>query len=121
MAGPVAERWRDRWIVRPDDKALMADLARVRGLEGGPCDACRAARAAIVETGHGADAAAIDRLRELESFALDAVRSPPIWRAIRALAISLMAEGTLDGDAAEATCRSFFKPGGLAAPAPLEQ
>jgi hypothetical protein len=34
MAGAIAERWRNRWIVRPPDRALMADLARVRGLEG---------------------------------------------------------------------------------------
>jgi hypothetical protein len=116
MAGAIAERWRNRWIVRPDDKALLADLARVRGLEGGACDQCRAARAAIVETGHGPDAAAINRLRDLELWTIDAIKSPPIWAAIRALATKLMAEGTQDGAGVEAICGDFFPPGALTVP-----
>jgi hypothetical protein len=116
MAGPIAERWRIRWIVRPDDKALMADLARVRGLAGGACDQCRAARAATVETGHAADAAVMARLREIEAWTIDAVRSPPRWRAIRAIAAELLVKGTLVDDAAEATCRPFFNPGELSPP-----
>jgi hypothetical protein len=116
MAGAVAERWRVRWIVRPDDRALMADLARVRGLSGGSCDACRAARACVVETHHAADATVIARLREIESLTINAVKAPPIWAAIQALATKLMAEGTQEGAAVEAICKRFFNPGALVRP-----
>jgi hypothetical protein len=121
IAGRVAELWRMRWTVRPDDRSLLTDIARVRGLAGGSCDACRAARAAIVETGHGRDAAAIDRLRDLELWTIETVKSPPIWRAIRAIADRLMGTGTVEGDEAADICRDFFEPGGLSAPAPLEK
>jgi hypothetical protein len=116
LAGPIAERWRNRWIVRPDDKALLADLARVRGLSGGSCDACRAARACVVETHHADDATVIARWREIESQTIDAIKSPPIWASIRALAEKLMEHGTLDGAGVEAICREFFSPGTLARP-----
>jgi hypothetical protein len=63
----------------------------------------------------------IERFRAVEAWCLLVIRTPPIWAAIRALADKLMGAGTLDGDAAAAICAQFFEPGGLAAPAPLEE
>lgn len=121
LAGGIAERWHVRLILRPHDNALMAVMARVRGLAGGSCDACRAARAAIVETGHGPDVVAIARMRDLELWTIETVKGPQIWAAIRAIAAELMAEGTLNDDTVETICREFFKPGGLSVPALSEE
>lgn len=120
MAGPVAENWGSRHVVTAANSSLVAIIARVRSCCGGDCDDCQAVRACLVGARHADDAAVVARFRTLESWTIDAVRRPPIWRATRALADKLMVAGTLDGEAATAICGDFFSSGGLAAPASLE-
>ncbi len=98
LAGEIAERWHSRVVWRPDDVELAWFHERVREVDLGGCDSCRAMFDIVIEDQKRTEAEVFARYREIEAQTIEAVKRPDIWRSIKTVAGALMEHGEIDGE-----------------------
>ena len=98
LAGPIAEAWSPRWIVRQSDADLRWYRDRIRDADLGNCDWCRAMFWTIGENSRRDEAETFARYREIEAQTIDIVKRPDVWRSIKSVADALMEHGEIDGE-----------------------
>lgn len=98
LAGPIAENWSARWVIRQSDADLKWYRDRIREVDLGNCDWCRAMFWTIAENTRLDETAAFTRYREMEAQTIEVVRRRDVWRSIRRVADALLEHGALDGE-----------------------
>lgn len=104
LSGEVAERWTARVVWRPGDDELRWFHQRVREVDLGGCDSCRAMFLIVTEDQKRAEAEIFARWREIEAQTIEIVKRSDVWRSIKSVADALLEHGELDGP----TIRSFI-------------
>lgn len=98
LAGDIAERWSARITWRPDDAELRWFHQRVREVDLGGCDSCRAMFHIVAEDQKRTEAEIFARWREIEAQTIEIVKHPDVWRSIKSVADTLIEHGEIDGE-----------------------
>lgn len=109
LAGDIAERWSNRTIWRPADEDLRWFHERIREVDLGGCDSCRAMFHIVIEDQKRDEAEIFTRWREIEAQVIEVVKRPDVWRSIKSVADALLEHGEIDGQTIRSliTCNSI--------------
>mgnify|MGYP000948436181 CR=1 FL=1 len=97
VAGDIAGRWMDRTIWRPGDEELHWFHQRVREVDLGGCDSCRATFHIVTEDQRRTETEVFARWRAIEAQTIAVAQRPDVWRSIKRVADTLLEQGELDG------------------------
>jgi hypothetical protein len=96
LAGPIAEYWSRRWIVKPHASHLRPYVERARAGSTGGCDHCRIFGLLLATDPEQTNDHLISRYRAYFDRALDFIRRGDVWRPIGRVADAYQAKGRLD-------------------------
>lgn len=96
LAGEIAERWTARAVWRPGDEELRWFHERIREVDLGGCDSCRAMFLIVTEDQRRTEADVFARWREIEAQTIEVVKRPDVWRSIKSVADALLEYGELN-------------------------
>lgn len=98
MAGDVAGRWSERIVWRPGDEELRWLHERIREIDLGGCDSCRAMFWIVTEDQKRTEAEIFARWREIEAQTIEIVRRHDVWHSIKRVADALIEHGEINGE-----------------------
>mgnify|MGYP001765606236 CR=1 FL=1 len=98
LAGEIAERWHSRVVWRPGDDEMRWFHQRVREVDLGGCDSCRAMFHIVIEDQGRDEAHVFARWREIEAQTIAVVQRPDVWRSIKRVADALLEHGEINDE-----------------------
>jgi len=98
LAGPIAEAWSARWVIRQSDEDMKWYRDRVFDVDLGNCDFCKAMFWTVTENTRLDESATFARYREIEAQTIEIVKRPDVWRSIKSVADVLLEHGEINGE-----------------------